>query len=114
MKKIVMIDDHTELMASLERALRSGIVLEECHSATEAIAAIMLHSPDVILLDHQLSDKGSEGFQVVEWIKNQGLKIEIYTTTKNSEAKKAYAAMGIGWVDKNNLAELKKLIIGAQ
>ncbi|PIZ71504.1 MAG: hypothetical protein COY09_00565 [Candidatus Portnoybacteria bacterium CG_4_10_14_0_2_um_filter_39_11] len=89
-----------------------GIVLEECYSAVEAIAAIMVQNPDIILLDHQLSEGGNEGFEVVEWIKKSGLKIEIYTTTKNGSAKAEYEKMGIGWVDKmqQDLAEHAKKI----
>lgn len=107
--KILMIDDNDELLKSVTRIFKE-ITAEACYSATEAIAAIMAHSPDVVLLDHQLSDKGDEGFEVVRWIKDKGLKIKIYTTTKNDDARQKYEAMSIGWIDKNDLAGLKGFV----
>ena len=114
MKKIMMIDDNDELLTSINHALKGAIITEACHSAMEAVITIGMQQPDILLLDHQLSDKNDDGFEVVEWIKNNDLKIEIYSTTKNDEAKKVYAAMSIGWVDKNNLAVLKKIVADAQ
>jgi len=109
-KKIIMIDDHAELLRSLGNALRGAILLEECHGVMEAVVAIMTGTPNILLLDHQLSQDGDEGFEVVEWVRKNIPNIEIFSTTKNDKAKKAYAAMGIGWVDKQSLAELRKFI----
>lgn len=110
--KILIIDDNGEWIVSVSRAFlrSSNVICEECHSATEAIVAIMKKTPDVLLLDHQLTEDGDEGFEVVEWVKKNNPKIEVYSTTSNSDAKESYAAMGIGWVDKRSLTELKKFI----
>ena len=109
--KILMIDDDNELLASLGRSRSlKGITTSECHSAIEAIAAIMANDPNVVLLDHQLSRDGNEGYDVLDYIRSNGLNVKVYSTTRNDACKKQYEAMGIEWVDKSHLVALRDLI----
>lgn len=109
--KILMIDDDNELLLSIGRSRSlQAIITEECHSATEAIVAIMTYNPDVVLLDHQLSDNGNEGYDILDYIRRNGLRVKVYSTTRNDTHKKKYQEMGIEWIDKSHLAALRNIV----
>ncbi len=112
--KYLIIDDHDSIIRSLRRYFegRDNVVVAECHSVEEALAAITEHNPDVIFLDHCLSGGKGEGLEITDWIRKNRPGIKIYSTTNNDSLPlyRAYAERGIEIIGK----DIKKIaaIIG--
>ena len=109
MRKYLFIDDDGNLLRAIQRGLSEcgNVFFAECHSVNEALAAIRKHLPDVIFLDHHLTDRGEEGFAIADQV--QG--ITIYTTTTNDDAVAVYKQRGIASVSKRStLAEFRSII----
>lgn len=76
-KKYLFIDDNKEWLASIQRALRGkdNVLFAECHRAQEALDAVAKIQPDVIFLDHSLTEGGDEGLEIVKALQGSGVKI---------------------------------------
>ncbi|HKI05450.1 MAG TPA: response regulator transcription factor [Thermoanaerobaculia bacterium] len=72
--RLVVVDDHPIVLEGLERLFRLEGDLEivaRCVNAREALEAVRLHQPDILLLDVRLS--GGSGIDVLEQIRREGL-----------------------------------------
>ena len=107
--KCLFIDDSTALLRSLRSALKNScdVTFVECHSVEEALQAVAENKPDVLFLDHSLTDGGDEGFEIAEKV---GGHVVIYSTTANPEAVEAYRRRGIEHVGKRDLEEIKSIL----
>lgn len=56
--KFLFVDDNAEMLGSLRRALfnNKNVAFAECHSVEDALRTIVAYQPDVIFLDHHLTD----------------------------------------------------------
>lgn len=90
----------------------------ECHSVEQALAAIEQADPQVILLDHELTDDRHAGIKIAEevWRKNKNIRI-VSTSTKwhdeQSEYNKLALKMGakpVMYVDKHDFAGIEAII----
>jgi two-component SAPR family response regulator len=106
--KFLFIDDDGRLLESFRRIFsnNSNVVFAECHSVEDALRAIEEHKPDVIFLDHSLSEGGNEGFEITERVKG----IKIYSTTANRALAQEYLKRGVEHVGKLDLNKLKSII----
>lgn len=102
-----MDDDHVWL-AAVRRAFSENpqVIFAECHSVDEAMKAIDEQKPDVIFLDHILTDRGNEGFEIVERVGTT----KVYSTTGNNGVAKIYAERGIEHVGKMDLGKLRSIV----
>jgi CheY-like chemotaxis protein len=103
---ILVIDDNGAILRSTKRALTGNkdVYFAECHSTKEAMKAIAESKPDVIMLDHELTENGNEGIEIADQLEG----IEIYSTTSNSETVAEYTKRGIGHVGKSDLGKFIK------
>ena len=85
---------------------QDNVVFAECHNVQEALEAISEHNPDVIFLDHSLSEGGQEGFEIVDKVKD----IKIFSTSANSDLATQYAKMGVEYISPTDLPKLKEII----
>ena len=72
--RLVVVDDHPIVLEGLERLFRLEGDLEivaRCVNAGEAMEAVRLHRPDVLLLDLRLP--GGSGLDVLDPIRREGL-----------------------------------------
>lgn len=109
MKKFLFIDDNAELLESLQRCFTDNpnVMFAECHSVEEALQVIRKCKPDVIFLDHELTERGNEGLEIADSV--QGIKI--YSTTARSDLEPKYEKRGIERLGKPfDLAKLRFII----
>jgi len=108
--KFLFINDNGDWLRSLGRIFsgRDNVVFAECHSIDEALVAISEHNPDVIFLDHSLTEGGIEGLDVARQLEDSGIKI--YSTSANSGVRDQYAKLGISHIRPNDLAWFRKII----
>ena len=106
--KFLFIDDSAEWLAIIRRRFRNNknVMFVECHSVEEALAAITKHQPDVIFLDHSLTEGGGEGLEIAKQIKG----VKIYSTTADFTVRSEYQKLGIEHVDKCDLKKIKSII----
>ena len=109
--KFLFIDDNAEYLRSIGAALKKSgdVVIAECHSVGEAFAAIRRHRPDVLFLDHHLTDYGEEGYEIARTALANHIKV--YSTTSNDRVAGTYAEMGIAHISKvSPLGDFRKII----
>ena len=106
--KFLFIDDNPVWLDAIERYFRDNpnVIFAECHTVKEALAAITKHRPDVIFLDHSLTEGGGEGLEIAKQIKG----VKIYSTTADPSVLPAYQKLGIEHVDKWDLKKMKSLV----
>lgn len=105
--KFLFVNDNAELLGSLWRAFfnNQNVAFAECHNVEDALRAIAEHQPDVVFLDHHLTDDGNEGLEIADRV--EGMKI--YSTTSNSSVVPEYQKRGIENVG-TDLGKLKSII----
>lgn len=72
--RLVVVDDHPIVLEGLERLFRLEGDLEivaRCVNVREALEAVRLHRPDILLLDVRLP--GGSGLDVLEQVRREGL-----------------------------------------
>jgi DNA-binding NarL/FixJ family response regulator len=72
--RLVVVDDHPIVLEGLERLFRLEGDLEivaRCVNVREALEAVRLHRPDILLLDVRL--QGGSGLDVLEQLRREGL-----------------------------------------
>lgn len=109
--KFLFIDDNVEYLRSIGAALKKSgdVATAECRSVGEALAAIRKHRPDVIFLDHHLTDYGEEGYEIARTALTNHIKV--YSTTSNDRVVGEYANMGITHISKTSpLGDFRKII----
>jgi len=108
--KFLFVDDDRAWLAAMRRVFSSNqrVILAECHSVKDALHAVACHQPDVIFLDHSLTEGGAEGFEIVKQLKG----VKIYSTTANSNVRSWYADRGIEHVGKTDVKQFRSVIAG--
>lgn len=111
-KKCLLIDDNSPIIEGLNDFFKDyeNFNAVECHSVLDAVKAIKANSPDVIFLDHSLTGGGSEGFEIADIAKQLNPKIEIYSTTTNPAAEKAYEQRGIKHIRKGFPEDMEEIM----
>jgi DNA-binding NarL/FixJ family response regulator len=72
--RLVVVDDHPVVLEGLERLFRLEgdlAIVARCVNAGEALEAVRLHRPDVLLLDLRLS--GGSGLDVLDQLRREDL-----------------------------------------
>lgn len=112
--KFLFVDDNAEMLSSLRRAFskNQNVAFAECHSVEDALRAIAEHLPDVIFLDHCLTDDGNEGLEIADQVKKKNVKI--FSTTRCDSIIPEYQKRGIENVGKSNIVKLKSIITAQQ
>ena len=108
----MIVDDNGEM----RRLIRSFVTplaeqIFECGSGTEAIAAYAVHHPDWVLMDVEMNEM--DGITATLKIRERfpSARILIVTQYDNSEMRAAACAAGaLGYVLKDNLSELRRLL----
>ena len=105
--RALFINDNNDWLRAMGRAFRASpdVVMAECHSVEEAIAAIEAHQPAVVFLDHQLTEGGHEGFDIIERVKDQGIKI--ISTTGDLVTAEEYRRQGVDHIAPYDLEALR-------
>ena len=106
--KFLFVDDSAEMLGSLRRAFfnNPNVAFTECHNVEDALRAIAEQQPDVVFLDHHLTDDGNEGLEIADRVEG----VKIYSTTSNSSVVPEYQKLGIENVGKTDLGKLKSII----
>ena len=89
-------------------AKNSNAIFAECHSVEDAIDAINTHKPDIVFLDHNLSEYGDDGLTIVDRIAGTG--VHICSTTSDSFVAEEYKKRGIEHVRKRDFEGFKRII----
>ncbi|MBI2124464.1 response regulator [Candidatus Pacearchaeota archaeon] len=100
--KILFIDDLDFFLKTIKEGFfkdKDNVVVAECHSIDEALTAIENAQPDILFLDHSLTEDGNEGLEIAGRIKDKGIKI--YSTTSLYRVHKEYAKLGIEVIEKS-------------
>jgi two-component system OmpR family response regulator len=108
-RRILVVDDEHSIVDAVATALRyEGYEVDEAASGREALSAVALHEPDLVVLDWMLPD--IEGIEVGRRLREQGFKAAVlFLTAKDSTANKVEAlrAGGDDYVTKPfSLAEI--------
>lgn len=72
--RLVIVDDHPVVLEGLERLFRLEgdlAIVARCVNAGEALEAVRLHRPDILLLDVRLP--GGSGLDVLDQLRREGL-----------------------------------------
>src|SRR5262245_44827411 len=97
--KVVVVEDEPEVRARIVE-LASGFaeleVVAECGDGAEAVAAILAHRPDLVLLDIQLPELS--GFEVIDAIDTESLPPIVFITAHDRYAVRAFDAEAIDYV----------------
>lgn len=108
--RILFIDDDRFLLAAWQRMFSSNpkVAFAECHSVEEALTAVAEYKPEIVFLDHHLTEDGSEGLAIADQLQN----VVIYSTTSDPSFRREYEKRGIKAVRKNDRDMLKSIIEG--
>ena len=109
--KFLFVNDSTELLGNLRRAFfnNPSVAFAECHSVEDALRAIAEQQPDVIFLDHHLTDDGNEGLEIADRVEG----VKIYSTTTDASVALEYQKRGIKTAPKTDFKQLKSIIDAA-
>ena len=100
--KILFVDDLEFFLKAIKEDFfkdKDNVVVAECHSVDEALTAIENAKPDILFLDHELTEGVHEGLEIAGRIKDRGIKI--YSTTSVHNVHKEYAKLGIEVIEKS-------------
>jgi two-component system OmpR family response regulator len=90
-----IVDDHAELLDLVERALtRDGHVVRCSKSLAEARAALLAHTPDVLILDLALPD--GTGIDFCKELRADGASFPILLLTAHGEVPQRVAGLDAG------------------
>jgi two-component system LytT family response regulator len=97
--KVLIVDDEPVARRGLRRQLAqlAGVTcVAECGGRDEAVAAIVEHQPDVVLLDIQLGR--ATAFEVIEEIGIDAMPLVIFVTAYDRHALKAFEVHALDYV----------------
>jgi len=105
--RLVLADDQPLLLEALEvlfLAQEGFEVVAACGSGTEALQAVRLHRPDVLVVDLQMSDKS--GLDVVREISAEALPTRTILLTAMIEDEEALEAerLGVGGIVRKEMS----------
>jgi CheY-like chemotaxis protein len=89
---ILIVDDDAALRMTLQRMLEPGAfghyIVECAQDGGEAIESIKLHMPDLIITDIYMPV--SDGFELINWMRSQGLNIPVLAMSGSGSTAKSY------------------------
>ena len=97
MIRLVLADDHPILLAGLEQLFREEPefeVLARCRDGDEALKAVRLHRPDVLVLDIKMP--GKDGLAVVREIQRDRIELGVVLLTAALEDSEVMEAIRLG------------------
>lgn len=97
MIRLVLADDHPILLAGLEQLFREDpelVVLACCGDGDEALKAVRLHRPDVLVLDIKMP--GRDGLAVVREIQRDRIELRVVLLTAALEDAEVMEALRLG------------------
>lgn len=95
--KVVIVDDHPLMRRGIKQLLAldpAFNVVAEASNGTEAIAMVLQHEPDVVLLD--LNMKGLSGLDTLKALRNEGVDARIIVLTVSDARSDLYALIDAG------------------
>lgn len=106
--KFLFINDDQELLNTLSAIFkdRKDVAFAEGHSVEEAWRAVAENQPEVLFLDHELTEGGNEGLEIARKLKG----VKIYSTTAHKGLIERYQELGIDHINPMNLKELKSIL----
>lgn len=115
--KTLYIDDSESATNFMRFALEgdSNFIIIECHSVEEALKAIEEYKPDILFIDNSLSPLGDEGLDVINKLRKDESKIEIFSITDNDGvAEILEKEFKIERIEKGDYLKMKEIIAEAQ
>lgn len=92
---ILIVDDDVSVSTMLNKAMRSsGLAAEVANSGEIALQLLQQKRYDLILMD--INMPGIDGFQAVEWIRNQGIQTPIIIISGRQEEIDTLYGLNIG------------------
>jgi len=106
----MFVNDNDEYLRTLSRVFRDhdNVILAECHSVDEAMEAIYKRQPDILFLDHSLTEGGDEGLEIARRVK--GVKIYSTTARNDVDVTADYLMMGIDHIKPTDLTAIRSII----
>lgn len=114
--KIMVIDDCSSVIRGLREIFkeREEVFISECHSVSDALVAIAERKPDILFLDHSLTEGGREGLEIVAQLRATAKEITIYSTTMDEGVVLQYEGIGIKRVCKEGLVGCIEAILDGE
>lgn len=110
---LLIVDDSAEMRRAIKQVVQNLVSeIHECADGAEALTAYAAHRPDWVLMDTRM--KKTDGFVATRKIKAvfPEARIIIVTICTGKDMKEAAQAAGAcGYVVKDNLLELRQLLI---
>jgi two-component system response regulator NreC len=89
--KVILVDDHVEILQRVERLLASNFdVVEKCSSSETALQAVEQMQPDVVVLDISMPP-GLSGIELARMIRQRTAKPRFVYLTQHEDAGLAQA-----------------------
>jgi CheY-like chemotaxis protein len=89
---ILIVDDDAALRLTLQRMLEPGsfghYIVETAQDGGEAIEAIKLHLPDLIITDIYMPV--SDGFELINWMRAQSIDVPVLAMSGSGSTAKSY------------------------
>lgn len=109
---VLIVDDDQAVLTMLYKVIKSnGIAADTAESGEDALSLLESHTYDLILLDVNMS--GMDGFQVVETIRQRGIKTPIIIVSGRKEDYDTLYGLDIG-ADDYITKPFNPIILGAK
>ncbi len=97
-RRLLLVDDEENLRSMLEAALRhNGFHVDTAANGREALAAVGVHQPDLILLDVMMPDL--DGFEVCRRLRTDGVKTPVLFLTARDATEDKVRGLTLGGDD---------------
>ncbi len=106
----LVIDDSKPFLTAIASCFKSNpaVITAVCASVEQAISAIEAHAPSAVFLDHSLTEGGSEGFEILDWIEANRPKIKVISiTSRTDDVLSEYVRRHVPVIGKSDLAALR-------
>jgi len=115
-KILVVDDDHTHLICTKELLEDEGYEVHVHATAFGATEKVLVHQPDLVLVDVNMPALSGEGLVTVLRSREQtrGVRVFLYSSNDEHALRTAAARLGIdGYVCKGDPDELRRKVAGA-
>ena len=93
-KRILIVDDEPRVVGMLAEHLQAQYAVESASNGADALAAVLRHRPDAVLLDIRMP--GMDGIEVLKQIRRIDPTIRVIMITGNDELAVAVEATKAG------------------
>lgn len=108
MTKLLIVDDHAGMRSMIRHLAGANFgEVRECATGEEAVELAHTFAPDVVTMDLRLPGLG--GFSAIRAIRlaHPAVKVVIVSAYDQPDFRRTAAALGAGYVMKDNLVELR-------